>query len=608
MTTTLVRPTAVTDHVPRLGAWIAGIVAVHLALWGIVMAGGWLYWDDFILQGQAARLGLSTDLLLNNHDGHVMPATYLAVWMIQEISGLDYTLVAVTMLLGELILIAAAITGFRALLGRGVPMLIALAVFLLNPIMLPGLTWWSAALTLVPLMSCALFATATHIRYLRTGSRAAMVTTFALVIVALSFFEKSILIPVWLVLVSVLAEPDNNFASALRTTISARWRLWTGWLALLIAYLAFFAQAAEGRTGLPTGPGQVFELLTRALFNTIAVGLAGGPVRWTPVDYSASFSDPPPWMIGLGILVGGTVVIAGVRRASAARKAWTVAAVYLFVDLAAFALGRLGENGDPAVVQAGRYVATSMIPISVAIAVTAAQYRAQLLDARWRWPLVGVGALVGGLALVSSLSYAAIWSKNPAEIWVGNARTDLAATDQGVPLLDQEVPDFLLLPVTHPYNQISWFLAPLSPQPGIATSTSDLRLLDNRGRLVPADVEGPADIPTDAGCYPVPAGASVRVPLQSSLIPWIHTVAIAYTAQTPGFVNVGIGDGTPVAAEVTTGRHELFVRAEGGENWVTVTSVDATLCLDSVRVGRVVPRDLPYGGGVDLTEQLQNLP
>ena len=608
MTTTLVRPTAVTDRTPGFAAWVAGIVSLHLALWAIVTAGGWLYWDDFILQGQAARLGLSTDLLLNNHDGHVMPATYLVVWVVQEISGLDYALVAASMLLGEIVLIAAAITGFRALLGRSVPTIVALGVFLLSPIMLPGLTWWSAALTLVPLMSCALFATATHVRYLRTGSRSALITTFALVVVALCFFEKSILIPLWLVLVSVLTEPDTSFLGALRTTLVARWRLWTGWLVLLLAYLAFFAQAAQGRTGLPTGPGQVFELVRRAVFNTIAVGLAGGPVRWTPVDYSASFSDPPPWMVGLGILLAGTFLVAGVRRASAARKAWTVAGVYLFVDLASFALGRLGENGDPAVVQAGRYVATSMIPISIAIAVTAWQYRTQLKDTRWRWPLVGVGALVGGLALVSSLSYAAIWSKNPAETWVGNARADLASTDADSPLLDQEVPDFLLLPVTHPYNQISWFLAPLRQQPGIATSTNDLRLLDNRGRLVPAIVDGPAAVPAEAGCYPVPAGASVRVPLESSLIPWIHTVAIGYTAETPGFVNVGIGDGKPVAAEVTSGQRELFVRAEGGQSWVTVTSVDATLCLASVRVGRVIPRDLPYGGGVDLTDQLQNLP
>ena len=44
----------------------AAVVAIHLLLWGGTMLGGWLYWDDFILQGQAARLGLSTDLLLNN--------------------------------------------------------------------------------------------------------------------------------------------------------------------------------------------------------------------------------------------------------------------------------------------------------------------------------------------------------------------------------------------------------------------------------------------------------------------------------------------------------------------------------------------------------------
>lgn len=607
MTTATVEPPGVRKRSRTFEAGVSVVVGLHLVLWTVVMAGGWLYWDDFILQGQAARLGLSTELLFNNHDGHVMPLTYAVVWLTQELGGLDYGLVAWSMLVGEVVLVVAAVAAFTTLLGRGVATVAALAVFLLSPIMLPGLTWWSAALTLVPLMSCALFATVSHVRYLATGSMPALITTFGLVVTALGFFEKSLLIPAWLFLVTVLVDPRPGFFSAARSSLATRWRLWLGWAVVLIVYLIGFSQVSEGRTRMPTGPGQVVELLSRAVFNTIGVGLVGGPVRWTPVDFSASYADPPAWVIGLGILVGGGLVIAGTRRPGVARKAWWAAAVYLALDLTAFAVGRLGPAGDPAVVQAGRYVATAMIGISVAVGATIASQLPVLRRPRLRAPLVAAAAIAGFLMLVSSLSYAAIWSKNPAEGWVGNARADLAASDPTTPLLDQDVPDFLLLPVTHPYNQASWFLAPLPQQPGFATSTDELQLLDNRGKLVPAQIDGATALPSPDGCYTVPAGAAVTIALEHPLIAWAHTVALRYTAQTTGFVNVSIGDGKPVAAEVLTGSHSVFVRAEGGESTITVTSTDAVLCIDAVQVGKVIPTDLAYGGRTDITDQLQNL-
>jgi hypothetical protein len=571
------------------------------------MWGGWLYWDDFILQGQAARLGFSTDLLLNNHDGHVMPLTYSVVWLIQHISGLNYGLVAATMLIGQIALVASATIAMRVMLGRGTASVVGLGVLLLSPIMLPGFTWWSAALTLVPLMCCLLLATATQVTYLRTGRVWALITTYALGIVALGFFEKSLLLPFWLVGVSVLVNREPGFWLSLRSTLVSHWRIWVGWAVIIVVYLIGFAQVAQGRTNLPTGPGQVLELLRRAVFVTIAPGLLGGPLHWTPVDYSASFADPPWWLIVAGAIALVTLVVAGLMQPGFTRKAWLVAGGYLTLDLATFAVGRLGPNGDPGVIQAGRYVATAMIGISIATAVTLASRSHLLTDARRKWAAVAGLTAIGLFTMLSSLAYAAIWSNNPAQTWVGNARSDLAATNQAVPLLDQDVPDFLLLPVTHPYNQASWFLAPLSPQPGFATSTSELQVLDNRGFLIPADVEGAPSQPPTGPCYSAGPGTPVTIPLAHEVIPWLHTVAMDYSAPSSGRVQVSIGSGEPITATVETGSHQLFVRAEGGESSVTVTPVDTTVCIPSLEVGRVVPRDLPYGGSTDLSDQLREM-
>ena len=47
MTTTMATPVVETRS-RAYGIGVAVVVGVHFVLWGIVMLGGWLYWDDFI--------------------------------------------------------------------------------------------------------------------------------------------------------------------------------------------------------------------------------------------------------------------------------------------------------------------------------------------------------------------------------------------------------------------------------------------------------------------------------------------------------------------------------------------------------------------------------
>ncbi len=65
--------------------------------------------------------------------------------------------------------------------------------------------------------------------------------------------------------------------------------------------------------------------------------------------------------------------------------------------------------------------------------------------------------------------------------------------------------------------------------------------------------------------------------------------------------------GTQSPAEIICGEHQVLARAAGSTSTLTITSADSNLCVGSMRVGTVVPRDLPYGGGVDITDQLQAL-
>ena len=120
-------------------------------------------------------------------------------------------------------------------------------------------------------------------------------------------------------------------------------------------------------------------------------------------------------------------------------------------------------------------------------------------------------------------------------------------------------------------------------------------------------MDGAAALPAPGGCHLVEAGSAVTIPLEHALIPWIHTVGLDYRAAGPGLVSVAIGSGEPVTTEVLAGENSVYVRAEGGESSITVGAVDTTVCISAAEVGKVIPRDLNYGGSVDLTDQLQGL-
>ena len=65
--------------------------------------------------------------------------------------------------------------------------------------------------------------------------------------------------------------------------------------------------------------------------------------------------------------------------------------------------------------------------------------------------------------------------------------------------------------------------------------------------------------------------------------------------------------GTQSPAEIICGEHQVLARAAGDKSTLTITSADLNLCVESMRVGTVVPGTCLYGGGVDITDQLQAL-
>ena len=142
-------------------------------------------------------------------------------------------------------------------------------------------------------------------------------------------------------------------------------------------------------------------------------------------------------------------------------------------------------------------------------------------------------------SLYSTATFLTSWRDNPAQPYLQNARTGLAAAtrESSAPLLDQEVDPMVLQRVVGPENRMSHMFALLGDRPEFASATTDLRMLDSSGRLVDAKVtwvrrtvEGP-----EPQCgFLVQPDFPARMPLDGPLLPSDWTAEINYLANSDG--------------------------------------------------------------------------
>ena len=125
------------------------------------------------------------------------------------------------------------------------------------------------------------------------------------------------------------------------------------------------------------------------------------------------------------------------------------------------------------------------------------------------------------------------------------------------------------------------------------TSTPDLQMFDDTGRLIPAGI---------APVRAVVAGPEPRcghrvdvlatLPLTGPLADWEWTVELNYLAARDGSVSVSLTDGPTVRVPVVAGLHQVYVRLTGSGDGLRVRPVTAglDLCIAPGPVGGVLPR------------------
>ncbi|MBD0324069.1 MAG: hypothetical protein ICV72_11890 [Aldersonia sp.] len=294
------------------------------------------------------------------------------------------------------------------------------------------------------------------------------------------------------------------------------------------------------------------------------------------------------------LVVGIAAAVYWKRRVGAI---WLCVVGYVALCVAAMITTRSGADTADELGQTLRYVADCAIVVAIALALTArAPRRAGRVAPRAVPTVAGVlAAVFVALSTVSTLAFARSWRDNPTTDYLDTARAELAA-HRDVPLLDQPVSIWVLLPVTFPNNSAARIFAPLRDRPEFAASTPELRALDDQGRLVQASVTWTRSIPQgpDPDCG-FRVSEPTSVPLDGPLMQWDWTAQLNYFADRDGTVEVGLPGGDPVAVPLEAGLHQVYVRlaGQGSELQLRPLTSGLSMCLGAGPVGAVVPGQAP---------------
>lgn len=586
---------------PRVAVLAASLVAVALAVRAVLAFGGYFYWDDLILIGRAGTHDLlSPSYLFDDHDGHLMPGSYLLAGVISRLAPLNWAAAAVSLVVLQLLASLALLRALRVILGWRPVLLVPLAFALFCPLSVPAFAWWAAALNALPLLAALAWVCADAILLVRTGNRRYAVTGVLAYLGGLLFFEKTAVIPFVAFAVTALLWQVSGDRAAVRTVWRAGVRLWTAMLALTVGWAALYLVVVNQQRW-SQDLAMTRALLWRSVSRGIVPGLAGGPWSWARWAPASPWAVPGPTVTMLGWLVLAGVLVFSLLRKRGLTPVWLVAVGYAVACQVPIYLMRSSAFTALELAQTLRYLPDLVVVLALLAAVAfCAPNRS---SARWLNTSVSRTVVVSVLAvafvassLYSTATFLTAWRDNPAQPYLVNARRSLATARAAsdAPLLDQEVDPLVLGRVVGPENRASHLFALLTDRPEFASATPALRMLDSAGRLTDAQVTWVRTIvagPVPRCGYLVQPDLPVRLGLDGPLLPADWTAEINYLANVDGAMTLSLSEGPQVRVRVRPGLNRVFVRLPGAGDAITARADTAALsvCIAAGPVGFVAP-------------------
>jgi hypothetical protein len=591
-----------------------GLIAAQL-VWKAFFLGHFFYWqEDFHYLDRALSSGFSWNYLAYPGTGHLIPGPYAIAWILARVSLYDWPLASAVTLVMLAAASLAALRLLRTLFGDRPAILIPLTVYLLTPLTLPDLGYWSSAIESLPLQLATFMALHAHVCYLRTGRLRQAGVAAGWLALGLIFFEKGIVLPLLLFAVTSAFFVDGRWLAAARRALISFWRAWVIYAAVLVAYLVVLVlqlQTATVGPGLPGSYRNALVFMSDLVRDTLLPGAVGGPWQWFPSG-ALAYSAPPGGLLWLSWIVSAGIVAASIWSREHAWRAWLILGGWVFAaDMVPVLLGRVRQLNGALLGVETRYVADAAPVLVICLGLAF-------------WPVVGqrdsrrtrhmqevsgqvvtaatagvIGAFVIG-SLWSVQAYENATTSAPARVYIADARAALAAAPRGTVIVDQQVPASVVEGILGRYSytsvvagamargkppgQLRWIRHP-------AGTFDHLMALGPDGRLVQAVVVGVASSPMSAGqaCWPPSRVGRIVIPLRSVAVnPGLLRIGYAAVAAYPVTVSFA---GQLQAFNLLPGVHSGYLLVKGSASRIIVTGAGAfgQLCIGDAEAGQLLP-------------------
>jgi hypothetical protein len=598
----------------------AGVLLIAAQLWwqAGLLGRSFFRLDDYIYLEHASSSGLTWSYLTWVDAGHLDVVGSAIVWALVRISPEDWTLASAATLVLLGCTGVALLRMLRALFGDRPGILLLLSLYLLSPLALPGLSWWTVTLELLPLQLALFCAVTAHVHYLRTGGLKHVAAAAAWLAVGMLSSFQGAAVPFLLFALTSAFFARGAWSRALWPALREHWRTWTLYLGLTAGYVVLYLFRLRTSSAGLTKPATFADSLTFAgtlLRDTFVPGAFGGPWRWASSGVEA-LADPPPALAWASWVLAVIVVLASLMYGWRAWRAWAILAGWLIVvDVVPVLAGRSSLVSVVVLGLSARYVwdAAGILVLCAGLAFM------PLADgpSRWQTPRrLSRPEFAAATTLVAAIVVGSLWSfydypTDPAAAeaasYIATARVALADAPSGAVIVDDPTPVGVTGGFFGPVTNAAAVLSPLpfgSPgSPGSPGSrpvfitqpdgTYDHLLeFDGFGRLVPAGIYGASSPPVPAGgaCWADTFG-DVAVPL-TAVAANASTLRIGYLAGSPAQVLITFGTRSALYS-VERGLHAVYFPISGDNvGTVVIQQVSGLVpCIGNVQAGVLLPSE-----------------
>jgi hypothetical protein len=589
---------------------VAAVLGLALELWwrASMLAHSYFQQSDFQHLDQAAGNKLGVTYLLTPSDGQLSPGALAIAWLEGKAGLYNWGVASAVSVLMLALAGLALLHLLRRLFGNRPAILAPYTLYLVTPLVVPVLTWWSATFAWLPLQIGTFMAINSHVSYVRTGRfRHAIAATFWLAVGVL-FAEKGVLTPLVLLALTAAFLLPGRWASSLLAALRRYWRGWLLYAVVMAAYIvvAVVKIGGSGFSPRPMAAGSALSFASSVVRVGLVPGVLGGPWKWwTTGSYAVAAQTPV--LTAVSWLVAAVAVLASVWFRRRAWRAWLIIVGWLVVaDLLPVWVGWISALRTPVFTADLSYLADA-VPVIVifgALAFWPAQdeenpYRNRLPSGATRTliTLNAVGVILVG-SVWSAHAYQNSTSDQAARSYIATARLALRQAPAGANVVSAPVPtgvmshaffgdasntEAVLGPLAPIARHIRWTTAPQG-------AVHDLMIFDSAGRLWPAIVIGDSAVaPTGkAACWRLGARA-LRLQLQHAAYRWPWFAEFGYSGPATtvglnfsgGWQTVGLADG----------HHDTVVALPGAGKSVTVRNLGLARagCLTYLAVGTLQP-------------------